>query len=70
MVRPRQLALATDRQKQICSYTKSYDMKVDNKKVDNIEVLIVVVVLVVVVSCILTQSNNKKNILLSSLTSD
>lgn len=25
---------------QICSYTKSYDMKVDNKKVDNIVVLV------------------------------
>lgn len=34
-------------------------MMVDNKKVDNIEVLIVVVVLVVVVSCILTQRKKK-----------
>lgn len=46
-------------------------MEVDNKKVDNIEVLIVIVVLVVVVSCIHTQKNKqKKNILLSSLTCD
>lgn len=35
-------------------------MEVDNKKVDNIEVLIVIVVLVVVVSCIHTQKNKQK----------